>query len=225
MVMAKKKYYAVRTGKKTGIYTNWKDAEAQVIGFPGAEYKSFNTEDEAVNYIDSKRNTDTENLDEYSNEDINKKIREKIKTINEDTVMAFTDGSYSSNINGKAKYSFGAVLITSDGEYSIYESFASNEYSGSRNVAGEIEGVKQSILWSIQNNKKRIDIYYDYAGVEKWALKEWKTNIDLTKEYVKFFDEKSKLIEINFFHIKAHNGILYNEKADELAKKALLIDF
>ena len=92
----------------------------------------------------------------------------------------------------------------------------------SRNIAGEIEGVKQAILWAIENKKQKIKIFYDYAGIEKWATKEWNAKVKISQEYSKFFDEKSKLINVEFEHVKAHSGIVYNEKADELAKRALL---
>lgn len=85
-----------------------------------------------------------------------------------------------------------------------------------------MEGVRQSILWAIENGKKKIIIYYDYEGIEKWATKEWKAKKNLTKDYSKFYDEKSKLINIKFRHVKAHSGITYNERADELAKQSLL---
>lgn len=39
--MAKQKYYVVWKGKKPGIYTSWAETEAQVKGYAGAEYKSF----------------------------------------------------------------------------------------------------------------------------------------------------------------------------------------
>lgn len=38
-----KKFYAVRKGRKTGIFTTWDECRAQVHGFPCAEYKSFPT--------------------------------------------------------------------------------------------------------------------------------------------------------------------------------------
>ena len=52
--MAKKNYYAVRAGRKTGIFTVWDGtdgAKAQVIGFPGAQYKGFMTKEEALDYL------------------------------------------------------------------------------------------------------------------------------------------------------------------------------
>lgn len=41
------KYYVVWRGKQPGIYDNWPDCQAQVLGFAGAAYKSFKTEAEA----------------------------------------------------------------------------------------------------------------------------------------------------------------------------------
>lgn len=35
------KYYAVRRGRKPGIYRTWAETQAQVTGFSGAQYKSF----------------------------------------------------------------------------------------------------------------------------------------------------------------------------------------
>ena len=40
--MAKKKYYVVWKGIKTGIFSEWEECKKQVKGFSGAIYKSFN---------------------------------------------------------------------------------------------------------------------------------------------------------------------------------------
>lgn len=39
--MPKQKYYIVWKGRKTGVFTTWQECSAQVTGFNGAEYKSF----------------------------------------------------------------------------------------------------------------------------------------------------------------------------------------
>lgn len=39
--MAKQKYYVVWKGREPGVYTTWQECSAQVTGFNGAEYKSF----------------------------------------------------------------------------------------------------------------------------------------------------------------------------------------
>ncbi len=43
----KKKFYVVWKGRKTGIFTTWEACAAQVNGFFGAEYKAFDSRDEA----------------------------------------------------------------------------------------------------------------------------------------------------------------------------------
>ncbi|WP_125580895.1 ribonuclease H family protein [Levilactobacillus cerevisiae] len=47
------KYYAVRKGKKPGIYRTWPETQKQVSGFSGAEYKSFATAAEAETFMQS----------------------------------------------------------------------------------------------------------------------------------------------------------------------------
>ena len=49
--MPKKKYYAVRRGRKPGTYESHSRAQEQVHGFPGAEYKSFPTREQAEVYL------------------------------------------------------------------------------------------------------------------------------------------------------------------------------
>lgn len=219
--MAKRKFYAVKAGKIPGIYQTWSQAEEQVKGFSGAEYKSFPTLEEAERYITSQGDRIESNTDE-KDYDINEEIEKRIENLNDGEVIAFVDGSYSPDIDGREKYGFGAILFTKGHEQKLFKAYVNQEYMDSRNVAGELSGVKQSILWAIENNKKEITIYYDYEGIEKWAKKEWKANKKITKEYTKFIDEKSKLIKINFVHAKAHSGIIYNEMADDLAKRSLL---
>lgn len=46
--MAKKpKYYVVWKGRKTGVFSSWSEVAEQVRGFPGAEYKAFDSQAEA----------------------------------------------------------------------------------------------------------------------------------------------------------------------------------
>ena len=45
--MAKQKYYVVWNGVTPGIYTSWSECQAQIKGYEGAVYKSFDTREEA----------------------------------------------------------------------------------------------------------------------------------------------------------------------------------
>ncbi|AVK62765.1 ribonuclease [Lactobacillus sp. CBA3606] len=49
--MAKKQFYAVRAGYKTGIYQTWAACQQQINGYSGAQYKGFMTRTEAEAYL------------------------------------------------------------------------------------------------------------------------------------------------------------------------------
>lgn len=54
--MAKQKYYVVWDGLKPGIYTSWADCQAQIKGYNGAKYKSFESPEEAAKAFKSNYN-------------------------------------------------------------------------------------------------------------------------------------------------------------------------
>ena len=46
--MAKKqKYYVIWAGHKTGIFDTWAETEQNIKGFPNAQFKSFETKEQA----------------------------------------------------------------------------------------------------------------------------------------------------------------------------------
>ena len=47
MSKSKTKFYVIWKGRKTGVFSSWPEAEAQVKGFTGAEFKSFESLSEA----------------------------------------------------------------------------------------------------------------------------------------------------------------------------------
>uniref|UniRef100_A0A7N9CUJ3 Ribonuclease H1 n=1 Tax=Macaca fascicularis TaxID=9541 RepID=A0A7N9CUJ3_MACFA len=44
-------FYAVRRGRKTGVFLTWNECKAQVDRFPAARFKKFATEDEAWTFV------------------------------------------------------------------------------------------------------------------------------------------------------------------------------
>lgn len=218
--MAQKKYYAVRLGRVTGIYETWKQCEEQVKGFSGAEYKSFPTLQEAERYISG--SDEQGDILELANE-LNMQIEKNIADLAENEVIAFVDGSYDVN---EEKSAFGVIVLDSNGNKEIlYKAFTKNlgeEFIALRNVAAELEGVKEAINWAFKYNKRKITIYYDYEGIEKWATDAWRANKNITRDYVDFIHEKRSRIDISFVKVLAHSGIQYNEEVDAIAKNALL---
>ncbi|MGG3805356.1 viroplasmin family protein [Metabacillus fastidiosus] len=213
--MAKKKYYAVKVGKVTGIYETWADCQKQVNGYNGAVFKGFGTKAEAEQFIG-----DTSSLPTEQSENSNLDIKDYLDKLDVTTLVAFVDGSY----DDKSKvYGYGVVLVSKDGSIEeIIGSDNNKDYVDSRNVAGEIEGVQSAITYAVGKGYKKIAVFYDYTGIEKWAMGEWKANTAIAKDYVNFTSDMKRCIDIEYHKVKAHSGIDYNEKADELAKKSLL---
>lgn len=46
-------YYAVKVGRKKGIYFNWEECKLQVSGYPNSIYKKFKTKFDAINFMNN----------------------------------------------------------------------------------------------------------------------------------------------------------------------------
>lgn len=139
----------------------------------------------------------------------------------------YVDGSY----NPKTKVWGGAALLMSDSDEILEEILVSDkDLNGSRQINGELESTIQSLRYVLEHldeiDDKTITIFYDYAGIEKWATGEWSARKDVAVDYKKRVQRHLMLlryehkIEINFSKVKAHSGEEFNEKVDRLAKSA-----
>ncbi|EEJ71324.1 ribonuclease H family protein [Lactobacillus ultunensis] len=72
------KFYAVKKGRKPGVYRSWDEAKEQVDGFSEAEYKSFKNITDAIDYLgwQEKARQETLNRKDDTLENAIKKIRE-----------------------------------------------------------------------------------------------------------------------------------------------------
>lgn len=210
-----KYFYAVRVGNAPGVYNTWSECEIQVKGFKGAEFKKFKTYKEALGFIENKakvleKDKSTKGIEEVA-------IIED-KPILEDEMVAYVDGSFSLD---HMVYSYGAVIITKDG----IETFKGMEDDPvlvkMRNVSGELKGAMVAMDIAINKNYQKLFLHYDYAGIEKWALGEWKTNKSGTRSYKEYYDSIKDKLDVKFIKVKAHSGIKYNDMADQLAKEAI----
>lgn len=206
--MAKNKFYAVKNGRRIGIFNTWDECKESVNGFSGAIYKSFvnKADAEAFIGIDSSGAT-ANNSTNTSEQDGDYRIR------------AFVDGSYDV---ASGDFSGGAVIVKGDEILAeLSEACRGRDESQLRNVAGEIMGARLAIDFCIESGFDSVSIYHDYEGVGKWGDDLWKANLDMTKAYKAYIAEARKKIDISFVKVKAHAGNRYNEMADGLAKKAL----
>ena len=189
------KYYAVKKGRKPGVYQSWAECKAMVDGFPGAVYKSFKTREEAVAFAKAAT---------YTGADAAPKMQNAMKkTMQQEdgampSVYAFVDGSYNVATH---VYGYGGFLIH-DGIKEVLQ--------GSDKDAEMVElGLPE------------VTIYYDYMGIEMWATGAWKCNKKGTAAYRDYVASVRNVIVIRFVKVKGHSGIDGNEEADMLAKQAV----
>ncbi|WP_426349644.1 viroplasmin family protein [Alloiococcus sp. CFN-8] len=212
------KYYAVFKGKSGGnkIYTSWDECKKEVIGFKGAVYKSFQSKNEAEEYLKLHNGSPTL---EGNETDKNASLEKNEEAISDKGLCIYVDGSY--NVL-KEKYSYGMVAVIND--EIIYKDKGvgeSVEAAALRNVSGEVMGAMRAVDFALNNDHEEVSIYFDYQGIESWALGTWKRNNQVTKNYHEYMQKIMKKIKVKFVKVKGHSGDKYNDMADSLAKAAL----
>lgn len=215
--MSSKKFYAVKVGRKPGVYKRWEDVQKEVLNYPGAVYRGFENFEEAWQFLES------ESADEMTHNHYTNLEPSKIKNLNNvNFATAYTDGSYDDTTQ---TYSYGVVILWKKKMIQISRRFSDPENAILRNVAGELEGAKRAIQFAVSNKIKNLILYYDYEGVASWADQKWRTNTNLTTDYQKFVAIARERVAINFSWVKGHSGNYYNEMVDQLAKTATFEEY
>lgn len=200
--MAAKKFYAVKKGKKTGIFLDWADCRDSVEGYPGAEYKGFAGREEAEAYLEGGGGLPVSG-----------------ETPPEGTLLAYVDGSYEDSLK---RYAFGCVFLLPDGRIYTQQGGGDNPQSlQHRNVTGEMLGAMYAVKAAMYSGYEAVELRYDYQGIEKWVTGEWRSKTELTQKYAASMREWGRSIRISFTKVAAHSNVKYNELADQTAKSGL----
>lgn len=159
--MAKKKYYVVWQGRKTGIFTTWADCEKQVKGFPGARFKSFATKEEA---------------EQAFNQEHSMKKNDS-KTIEEEIIWDSISVDVGSRGNpGIIEYK---GVHTKTGEIL----FSHDEIHIGTNNMGEFLAIVHGLAYLKQKENDTMPIYSDSQTAIKWVKdKKAKSTLKRTKE-------------------------------------------
>lgn len=221
------KFYAVLDGhsKKPMILETWDQCKKEVTGAKGVKFKSFPTKEDALSFItmhgeklpssQSRLKPATAALRPSEEEEPEDRMEEEA----EDQVIIYVDGSYELTTT---RYAYGLVVVHEGKEIHAECEAVKGEYSSMRNVAGEVMGAMKAMSFAKENGYRNLMLYFDYQGIESWALGTWKRNNPLTEGYHKFFQTIKKDLNVKFRKVKGHSGDRYNDRADELAKSAFL---
>lgn len=206
------KYYAVKSGREVGIFTSWDACRASVDGFAGAEYKSFKTKKEALAFLgdgESGAFADISAKPEMSD----------IPVCPENELIAFVDGSFDVK---SGSYGFGCVIIDPEQNLTRLNGKADKaEAATARNVAGELLATMTAVKYAAEHSYKKLTVYHDYEGIEKWYNGKWKAQSFVAVAYLEFVRKYRNFVSVSFVKVEAHTGNTLNEEADRLAKSAL----
>lgn len=222
-----RKYYAIKNGnsKRDLILFSWEDAKKEVEGAKGVIYKSFKSINDADYFLKSLSNK--RNLVEDKEKKVEKNLVENeifdVSSITykkglKNEIDIYVDGSYD-DLN--KKYSYGGVVVENGHEIDNFSKSIKDEFTSMRNVSGEVYGAVKAIKYCLENGYSDLNLYFDYQGIESWALGTWKRNNKLTKSYYEFYKKIENRINVRFIKVKGHSGNEFNDRADILAKKAL----
>lgn len=185
------KFYAVKKGRKPGVYRTWAEAEAQVKGFPGAEFKAFKEISQATEYLNWNAQTQSQVLqsDEERLQAAVAKIKQNQRPVKPKKPQAngyfatiYTDGgtrNTSTYRGGHVKptdKAAWAYLIEWDGQ-EVHQ--AGDELGASNNKMEQtalIEALKRLLKLGFQDRRLLfvLDSQYVLNAINKGWLKSWK---------------------------------------------------
>lgn len=188
------KFYAVKKGKKPGVYLTWKECQEQVSGYSGAVFRSFTSKEEAEQFAKCEEQDESQCK-----------------------VHIYTDGS-ADGIKG----GYGYVVVEND--KIVKEGSGSVPYTPCWSDIAELYAIKMALTDVRDNvilfadNKYSVDVFSTW--IHGWKLNGWKTSKGedaKNKELIQEIDQLLQERTVIFKHIKGHNGHKYNERADALA--------
>ncbi len=192
--MAKKNIYAaVFENGDIKYFNNWPQCQAEVSGKPNVHFKGFASKAEAQSWL----------------QNFAPKAERK-----KDSVEIYVDGSFSPSCE-KAGWGW---VAHQNGEWIAEDYGVTKTPALSRNIDGELVAAIKAIEWAKEKGLSAV-IFHDYAGIHEWARGTWKAKSVIANGYI---DALARLnYPVEFEKVAGHSGNSWNDRADELAKKAI----
>ncbi len=236
-----KKVYAVKSGRRTGIFNTWDEAKAQVNGYSGAQFKSFSDAESASNYMKASKPSSTPYSSascksrntssiENSSDIYSSKSFDLPGLIGKQKLEIYVDGSSLKNGRAGAKAGWGMYFGDEDSRNS------SGPVTGEQtNNRAELTALKRALDHVNDKDKTYVihtDSQYTLSAIntwgEWWEKNDWKLsstgkqvkNQDLIKDIrttLKALHSEGYDVELS--KVKGHSDIHGNEQADLLARE------
>ncbi|XP_037668652.1 ribonuclease H1 isoform X2 [Choloepus didactylus] len=197
-------FYAVRRGRKTGVFLTWGECRAQVDRFPAARFKKFATEDDAWAFVRSSVSPDGSEGD---------------------FVVVYTDGCCSSNGRRRARAGIG-VYWGPGHPLNVGIRLPGRQTNQRAEIHAACKAIEQAKAQNINKLVLYTDSMFTINGITNW-VQGWKNNgwrTSTGKEVInkEDFVELERLtqdMDIQWVHVPGHSGFTGNEEADRLARE------
>ncbi len=228
-------FYAVKVGRNPGIYRTWEQCRENVHKYPGATYKKFKNKEDAEKYMNGNNISVIEpnklsSSDPFkilcpspkrkrlSDGEKQRLIKKKMKTMEINRTVIYTDGACKNNGYNKTKGGIGVYFGDNDlrNVASVINGYVTNNRA-------ELTAVIVALQICLNRNDNYIEIKTDSEYIVKgiteyissWKERNWKNikNIDLWTQ----LDELNNKLNVKWTHVSAHSGIHGNEMADHFA--------
>ncbi len=239
MARPRKWFYAVFNGRRPGIYETWTGqdgAQVQIAGFPGAIYKKFGTEEEALQWTADLKNAPSEKKTakpadgdaREQNEKKNSAYREKpgikkpLNAENLPEVVMYTDGACTNN-PGPGGY--GVVLLHGGRKKELSGGFRRTT-NNRMEITACVEGLqvlKKPCAVALFCDSRYVVDALEKGWAKRWKAKGWKRNNTDKALNPDLWERMLSLCEkhdVAFNWVKGHAGDEYNERCDRLAVEA-----
>ena len=238
------KFYAVRRGRKPGIYLTWAECEACVKGFKGAAFKSFPSREDAEKFV---RGEITVQLGQKrSRSERGGEGSAKRPRIIEGPahlppagtgpfIDIYTDGSCPNNVGsasrqGAAGWGFissSQLLGVKDHYGPVVFSKEDDMFMGAEvgtNNTGELSAVGFACRYVLQEDpagESELRIFYDSEYAAKIASGTFNANknIELADQVQDLLAQVIQKRRVTFHKVKGHSNNPMNDRADENANK------
>lgn len=198
----KHKVYAVKNGRKTGIFSTWEECEKQVAGYAGAKFKSFSSVPEALLWLEE-TSASPHPAAEY---------------------IVYTDGSCLQNPNGPGGWAAIIQETATGKEYELHGGAPSTtnnrmELNAAVAALAHIENPSSIALYTDSQYLKNT---FTKHWIDNWKRNGWKTAVGTDVKNKDLWIELDSLFQkhqVAFHWVKGHAGNDKNERCDQLAKK------
>jgi ribonuclease HI len=184
MAKKKKKYYTVWKGHHIGVFESWDDCKAQIKDFQGAQYKSFETFDDAKKALKG-------NYKDYIGK--NKKFKSELSEAQLNKIglpnyNSIAVDAASSGNPGKMEY---RGVDTKTKKQLFYQ----GPFEEGTNNIGEFLAIVHGLAFLKQHNSDRI-IYTDSKTAMSWVKKKrCNTKLEQTKNNKALFELVARAVD------------------------------